>query len=275
MLLPLIWGRARPLLALFTLLLPSLGQAAAGGEADVQLRTDLNTMFVRVDQSAPLPPGGCVGGYSWHTTYGGCRRVEVQSETAQCDAGWLGTRTRYRNAYVLQANGNDVVYEGWGAWYDSCYQPRLAGVVDAIVAKARGSETGDSYGINQLFGNIAREMSVNYGTTYGVTIHRPTASLNCVYASGTSDNRGTPIWYGRLLAPGDSMMNNPSGYCQIANGGQSAEVFGSCDGDLGGDGGFCRSATRTVQIIGTSACSVTTQTAERGKVIAVNSYSLC
>ncbi|WP_417223934.1 hypothetical protein, partial [Achromobacter spanius] len=113
MFLPSTRGKGRALLALlFTLLLPTVSQASTANQADVQLGTELNTMVIRVDQGAPLPPGGCVGGYSWHTTYGGCRIAQTQAEYSQCPAGYTGNQVRYRTYYVLQANANDVAYEG-------------------------------------------------------------------------------------------------------------------------------------------------------------------
>lgn len=251
--------------------------ASAAAQADVQLQTDLHHLSVQINQGAPLPPGGCVAGHSWHTTYGGCRRPETRTESSQCQAGWSGTRVRYRTVYVLQANSQDIAYGDWGPWQDSCTPPRQAGVVDAIIATARGSETGDS-GVSSLTGNIARAMAVNYGTLYGVTIDRPSATLNCVYASGTTPSSGesnSTIWYGKLMAPGQSFNNGGIGHCLLSNGGQSAELAGSCDTSTGGDGDFCLSGTRTVRITGSSACSVSTETIERGRVTATNSYSLC
>lgn len=264
--------------ALALLAVLGLAQVAPAAQADVQLQTDLHHLSVQINQGAPLPPGGCVAGHSWHTTYGGCRRSETRSETGQCQAGWSGTRTRYRTAYVLQANSQDVAYDAWGPWQDSCSPPRLAGVVDTVIAQARGSETGDTSNTQGLTGNLARAMQVNYGTMYGVTIYRPNATLNCVYASGTTSGTGettNTIWYGKLIAPAQSFTNGSAGHCLISNAGQSAEVFGSCDTTTGGDGGLCQSGTRTVRITGSSACSVSTETIERGRVTTTNSYSLC
>lgn len=252
--------------------------AGAQTQADVQLQTDLQHLSVQINQGAPLPPGGCTASHTWHTTYGGCRRAESRSEAGQCPAGWGGTRIRYRTAYILQANSQDVAYDAWGPWQDSCTPPRLAGVVDTVIAKARGAQTGDWSNTNALTGNIARAMQVNYGTMYGVTVYRPTAALNCVYSSGTTAGSGestSTIWYGTLMAPGQSYSNGSAGHCQLSNAGQTAEVYGSCDTSSGGDGDFCQSATRTVRITATSACSLTTETVERGHVIATNSFSLC
>lgn len=190
MFLPSTRGQGRALLALlFALLLPTVSQASTAKQADVQLQTDLNTMVVRVDQGAPLPPGGCVGGYAWHTTYGGCRIAQTQAEYSQCPAGYTGSQVRYRTYYVLQANANDVAYEGWGPWQDGCTASRAGGVLDVVIAKARGNETGETFD-NSLGGTIAAQMQVNYGTMFGATIYRPTAELNCIHASGTTS--GTP-----------------------------------------------------------------------------------
>ncbi|WP_155808236.1 hypothetical protein [Bordetella petrii] len=252
--------------------------APTGNQADVQLQTDLSHMVIRVDQADPLPPGGCTAGHAWHTTYGGCRRQETRSEVAQCAAGWSGSRIRYRTAYVLQANAADVAYGAWGPWQDSCTPPRLAGVVDAVIAKARGKETGETSRSSDLTGNIKQQMQVNYGTMYGVTLYRPTATLNCIYASGTTPSSGegsNRVWFGRLLAPGQSIDKGNAGYCRLSNGGQLAEVYGSCDSTSGGDSGSCRRATRTVRITATSACWVDTEVREGNRVIGTPSYGLC
>lgn len=120
--------RSRRALLLAGLILSPLSaaQAAAGNanQANVTLRTDLNTMTVQVGQRAPLPPGGCTPGYTWHTTYGGCRIAQKQSESTKCPSGQTGTRSRARTAFILQADPANVVYEGWGAWQNSCQAPR-------------------------------------------------------------------------------------------------------------------------------------------------------
>lgn len=104
----------------------SAAQAAApsANQANVNLETDISTMAVQVGQGAPLPPGGCNPGYAWHTTYGGCRIAQKQSESAQCPNGQAGTRSRDRTAFILQADPANVVYEDWGDWKDEC---RIAG----------------------------------------------------------------------------------------------------------------------------------------------------
>jgi len=269
------WGRLAPFLVNL-ILFTSPALAASGNQADVQLHTDLSHMVIRVDQAAPMPPGGCTAGHTWHTAYGGCRRQEIQSETGQCLAGWSGTRTRYRTAYILQANANDVAYGAWGPWQDSCTRPRLAGVVDTLIAAARGAETGGHWHdagsrffngkivpVERVPAAIVRQMRVYYGTMYGVTIHRPTATLNCVYASATtsgSGNSNAPIVSVSLMPPGQSINNGYAGHCQLSNDGQTAQVYGSCDRTSGGDSDHCISATRTVRITATSACTVTTET---------------
>lgn len=143
----------RKLLALAVLtqfpLSPTLTAAPAGNQANVELRTDLNTMAVQVGQGAPLPPGGCNPGYAWHTTYGGCRIAQKQSESTQCPSGQAGTRSRDRMAYVLQADPANVVYEEWGDWKDEC---RVAGPDTGMVCKyeARKSEVLFVYLLGQL-----------------------------------------------------------------------------------------------------------------------------
>jgi len=268
-------GQGRALLALlFALLVPTVSQASTAKQADVQLQTDLNTMVIRVDQGAPLPPGGCVGGYSWHTTYGGCRIAQTQAEYSQCPAGYTGNQVRYRTYYVLQANANDVAYEGWGPWQDGCTASRAGGVLDVVIAKARGNETGETLD-NSLGGTIAAQMQVNYGTMFGATIYRPTAELNCIHASGTTSGDTTRVWTGQLMPPGASVTKGVSGYCQLSNGNRTATLFGSCDSSSGGDADNCQSATRVVNITSVSGCTVTTETRLRGQLIDVGNYGIC
>ena len=95
------WGRRT--LALAALLVSTQVAAAAdpnAKQADVQLKTDLTRMNIQVSQGAPLPPGGCIAGYAWHTTYGGCRRAESQPEAGACPAklGAPGKRVARRRA---------------------------------------------------------------------------------------------------------------------------------------------------------------------------------
>lgn len=280
MFLPSKRGKGRALLALlFALLLPTVSQASTAKQADVQLQTDLSTMVIRVDQGAPLPPGGCVGGYSWHTTYGGCRIVQTQAEYSQCPAGYTGNQVRYRTYYVLQANANDVAYEGWGPWQDGCIATRASGVVDTVIAKARGNENGDTGVVGAMPVNIRVAMAVNYGTMYGVTIYRPNAELNCLYSSGTTSGSGegnSPIWSGMVVNPGQSYYGGGSvGHCILSNGNRTAELHGSCDFGSGGDGDLCQAATRIVNITSVSGCTVTTETRLRGQLIDVGSYGIC
>ncbi|PQZ67601.1 hypothetical protein CQ050_17195 [Achromobacter sp. MYb9] len=275
MFLPSTRGQGRALLALlFALLLPTVSQASTAKQADVQLQTDLNTMVVRVDQGAPLPPGGCVGGYAWHTTYGGCRIAQTQAEYSQCPAGYTGSQVRYRTYYVLQANANDVAYEGWGPWQDGCTASRAGGVLDVVIAKARGNETGETFD-NSLGGTIAAQMQVNYGTMFGATIYRPTAELNCIHASGTTSGDTARVWMGQLMPPGTSVTKGVSGYCQLSNGNRTATLFGSCDTGSGGDADVCQGATRVVNITAVSGCTVTTETRLRGQLIDVGNYGIC
>ncbi|WP_083036969.1 hypothetical protein [Achromobacter ruhlandii] len=275
MFLPSTRGKGRALLALlFALLLPTVSQASTTNQADVQLGTELNTMVIRVDQGAPLPPGGCVGGYSWHTTYGGCRIARTQAEYSQCPAGYTGNQVRYRTYYVLQANANDVAYEGWGPWQDGCTASRAGGVLDVVIAKARGRETGETLD-NSLHGTIAAQMQVNYGTMFGATIYRPTAELNCIHASGTTLGDTTRVWTGQLMPPGTSVTKGVSGYCQLSNGNRTATLYGNCDSSSGGDADNCQSATRVVNITSVSGCSVTTETRLHGQLIDVGNYGIC
>ncbi|MCP2518802.1 hypothetical protein M5J07_28015 [Achromobacter mucicolens] len=276
----------RRALALTALLVSTHAAVAAdpnGKQADVQLKTDLTLMNVQVTQGAPLPPGGCFSGYAWHTTYGGCRLAQSQSESATCPAGYTGSRTRYRTAYILQANHADVAYEGWGPWQDACVAARLPGVVDALIAGVNGAEIGHTSTPSILTPNLENAMKVNYGSRYGVTIHRPTATLNCVFASGTtagSGNSNDPIWFGFLMPPGESVAKGGEGggfygYCQLSNGGRTAELFGNCDGHTGGDSSYCTSATRVVNITSVSGCIVTTETREGRNIVDVGSYDIC
>lgn len=269
------WGKRS--LVLTALLLSTHAMAAPtpdAKQADVQLKTDLSLMKIQVVQGAPLPPGGCIGGYAWHTTYGGCRRAQSQPESASCPAGYSGSRTRYRTAYILQANANDIAYEPWGPWQDGCTANRAAGVVDTVIAKSRGAETGETFP-NSLTGGIASQMQVNYGTLFGVTIYRPNAELNCVFASGSTGSGTDRTWMGRLLAPGTSITSDSAGHCSLSNGNKTATLYGSCDSSSGGDGDFCQGATRVVNITSVIGCIVNTETRSGNQLIDVGSYGIC
>lgn len=135
MILPSSKGLGRSLLALLFVFLPLSSQATVVNQADVRLQTNITTMSVQVNQGAPYPPGGCSAGYLWHTSYGGCRIAQSQSEYQQCPAGYTGSRVRYRNAYILQANPADVAYEAWGAWHDSCQAPPPPATVKMEILK--------------------------------------------------------------------------------------------------------------------------------------------
>lgn len=276
------WGRRA--LALTALLVSTHAAAAAdpnSKQADVQLKTDLTLMNVRVTQGAPLPPGGCVSGYAWHTTYGGCRRAQSLSESTACPAGFTGSRTRYRTAHILQANQADVAYGAWGPWQDACIAARLPGVVDTLIAGVSGAESGETNNTSSLPPNLAQGMMVNYGTRFGVTIHRPSATLNCVYASGTtagSGNSTAPIWFGLLLGPGESVTRRGEsgsfGHCLLSNANLTAELYGNCDRHTGGDG-YCLDARRVVSITSVNGCTVTTETREENRIVNVGSYDIC
>ncbi|MNK98183.1 hypothetical protein D3C87_1185410 [compost metagenome] len=276
------WGKRS--LALVALLSSAHAMAAtdrADRQADVQLKTDVTLMNIQVSQGAPLPPGGCVGGYSWHTTYGGCRRAESQPDSGTCPPGYTGSRTRYRTAHILQANSYDVAYEAWGPWQESCTAPRASGVMDTVIAAARGAESGATGVGSGMPPGIERAMQVNYGTLYGITIYRPTAQLNCLFASGTTSGSGEStgrIWSGFVASPGTSVSSTGNeGFCSLSNGNLTATVYGSCDSSSGGDGDFCLGATRVVNITSVSGCVVSTETVNtaNGQLVDRGSYDIC
>lgn len=278
MLLFSIRGRGGHWLASTLFLIPALSNASATNQADVQLQADINTMFVQVNQRAPLPPGGCVAGYAWHTTYGGCRRAQTQSELGRCPPGFIGTKVRYRMAFALQANAHDVAYDAWGAWHDSCRPARLAGVIDSLVASVRGGENGDWFDRKTLGGNLRNQMQISYATKYGVTIHRPTATLNCVYSSGTSSSGGESgweLWSGVLLPPGQSLQKGHIGHCQLTNAGKAAELRGSCNSTTGGDGDSCMAGVAKVRITAADQCTVHTETRYTPGGVHHESFNLC
>lgn len=276
---PLFRHRAwRGVLALVATCLGPMCEARAETQADMQLQTDLHRLSIHVDQSQPFPLGGCASGHSWHTTFGGCRREETVTEIGPCQSGWRGSRTRSRVAYVLQANASDVVYGEWSSWRDDCTPPRQPGFVDHVIAKVRGKENGEWSQFSTLSGNLAKGMRVNYGTMFGVTLHRPDATLNCLYASGTtpsSGNTANRIWYGRLLSPGQSIEKTNAGYCRLSQDRRSVELRGSCDRTAGGDSDHCIGATRHVRVTTSGDCSATTETLERGHVVETASHDLC
>jgi len=273
------------LLALVALLMAS--HAHANPAADVQLNTDLNRMSIHVGQGAPLPPGGCQAGYAWHTTYGGCRRRETVTESAPCPTGQTGSRTRQRTDYILQADAANVAHGPWGQWQDACQRPRLTGVMDGLIASVRGNGPGNPPPDGApLSKNLARLMRVGgYFSRYGVTLDRPSAKLNCVYSRSTAEGGGEAnppmYWHGVVLKPGQSIDVGYIGACLLSSDGTTAMLRGNCDSTSGGDADQCLRAVRTVRIIDTSPCIVTTQTEHQvGSSAfpippAVNRYNLC
>ncbi|OZI26051.1 hypothetical protein CAL26_01470 [Bordetella genomosp. 9] len=268
------WGALLLALAmLFTSIHTDAANAPTGNQADVQLKTDLTHMVIQINQGAPLPPGGCNAEYAWHTVFGGCRRAVVQSEAGPCPAGYIGSSTRYRTAYILQANANDVAYDPWGAWQNTCARARASGVIGTVLAQVRGTENGETFGSN-LPDSIEKQMQVGQGTLFGVTIDRSTATLVCAYASGTTPGGGESsngfIWSGQLLSPGESLDKNPNGACLLSDGGRTANLTGNCDSTSGGDNDFCVPGTHVVRLTSVTDCTVVAETDGRA-----NSYDIC
>ncbi|MGE8657045.1 MAG: hypothetical protein ACN6O8_09895 [Achromobacter sp.] len=193
-------GRRALLLAGLILFPLAAAQAAAptANQANVNLETDINTMAVHVGQSAPLPPGGCNPGYAWHTTYGGCRIAQEQSESTQCPVGQTGTRARTRVAYALQADPQNVVYEDWGTWAGDCrassapasgdcrYEP---GKTEIVFFRLPG---GDPVTVMQWQGAIIVNSAVHtYGQIPGYEAVKGLAKDGWLYRTGTlAPNQG-------------------------------------------------------------------------------------
>ncbi len=115
------------MLALFlltTLPVTLAAQTTAPNTGNIKLEADIQ-MHLNVTQ----PGGACWPGFTWHSTYGGCRRrvQEQQTETRACAAGEIGqqTRTNTRYNYILQSTGHVAsdpwVYGGWNQ--ASCFTP--------------------------------------------------------------------------------------------------------------------------------------------------------
>lgn len=129
--------------------------AADSADANVQLQADVRNMAINVQQGAPLPPGGCQAGHSWHSGYGGCRRAVSEPETqyVSCPAGYNGnaSRARYRTNYVLQANSADVAYGSWGEWSaddtSSCSLAAMPGLSQPLLERTSAS----GWIFNQLY----------------------------------------------------------------------------------------------------------------------------
>lgn len=232
----------------FTLLLASALVQARGtepeanpSEADVRLLTDVTRISVDVRQGAPLPPGGCVSGHSWHTGYGGCRRAvqETHTEHAACPAGFNGTqtRTRTRTNYVLQANSGDVGYGqwgGWSGWNQSGCQPAFKPGVSGPLVSVR---------------------SDNFTVYNALFIDNATGQLVCGWRrsyhggeSGDGGGSGSTDW-----SFGDYNRPDLGSRCSTSH---PATVYGNSDREGSGDAGTPRSGTITVSSHVINGCSV-------------------
>jgi len=237
--------------------------------ADVQLSTELDRISVQVDQGAPFAPGGCRADYRWHTTYGGCRRQEAVTQIEPCPPGHMGTRTRQRTAYILQADANNVAHGPWEPWRDTCQRPRLQGVVDTLVAKVRGNGPAPRPVGSRLSKKLAKQMVVGgYHSLFAVTIDRTAAKLRCVYSrstsSGSSGSGTSYSWKGVLAPLGRSVDADWVGECRLSDNGATANLRGNCDSTSGGDSDYCQWRALTVRIIDTSPCMVTTRVERKG-----------
>lgn len=112
-----------PLLAASNQLAPNSGDVELEGTGSMQL----------IITPSSGPTGGCTSGYSWNTTYGGCRRpvTETAVDTQACGTGMKGgplQRTRTRTNYILQSNASDIANGSWSAWseWTGTCQPDIA-----------------------------------------------------------------------------------------------------------------------------------------------------
>ncbi|MCZ8411282.1 hypothetical protein O9649_26190 [Achromobacter dolens] len=216
MFLPRPRGTGKLWLALL-LLLPCAGNATSTSQANVDLTTNLNTLAVQIGQSPPLPAGGCWSGYAWHTTYGGCRRADQQSETAQCPAGYTGSQVRYRTAYILQSNPNDVAYTGWGAWQSSCQVVAPTQAVFTILLRPTGvgcRSTEYKVRANYPDGSVAA----------GITLNWEVVGLGAIDTNVTTTNgRGEASVFG-------TYFHNLDLRVKVSFGSSSQEIYGICIG---------------------------------------------
>jgi len=235
--------------------------------ADLPVRTNLQAFSVVVSPGGPA--GGCISGYTWQPTFGGCRRgrVDTETQTDACPAGYRGTRTRTRSrtAYMLQANAVDVQYGAWSGWtawnQSSCTvdlppsgetRPRKPG--NSNVAEVRGT----TFGAN---GNVYAIVAIDNATSRLVCQGRGT-SFN-EQQGDTSD----------IIYTGPFQTDVAS--CSIQASGAQATAYGNCNTTTGGDGGFCQPATLTATITSAAGCTVSAETREAGRVVAAKSYDVC
>lgn len=205
--------RAYTLAFLSTLGMVPVANAVA--QADVQLQTDLQHLSVQINQSAPLPPGGCVAGHSWHTTYGGCRRAETQTESTQCPTGYTGSQVRYRTAYILQANPNDVAYTSWGAWQSSCQAVAPSQAVFTILTRPNGVNCRST----------EYKVRANYpdgSAAAGVTLNWSVVGIGAINTNTTTTNgRGEASVFGMYF-------HNQVLKLRVSFGSSSQEIMGIC-----------------------------------------------
>jgi len=257
-------------LVLTALLIPP--PAMAQPKADVRLNTELNRMSVRIDQGAPLPPGGCQSGYAWHTTYGGCRRQEAVTESAPCPTGQTGSRTRQRTAYILQADARNIAHGPWEPWRDTCQRPRAQGVMDQVIVRATSAaffappespQLIKSFSSDKRKGIVRAMRAADGKSVFGITLDRSSAKLHCVYSSyidvASGDGTAYGGWWVNIGLPGQSVNAGYGGNCTLHESGTAATVYGNCNEVGGGEAGDCQGAAFLVHIIDVTGCTVTVE----------------
>ena len=211
---------------------------------------------------------------SWYDTDASCNATQYQ--TIGCPVNYTGNQLQSRLASTR--DGNSFDYSAWNTYQNNCVYvpPRASGVVDSIIASVRSAQF-NGFSNQSLSGNIGSQMSVSYGTRFGVTVYRPSAQLNCVVSSdwgGQGGDAGSSGYAGKIMSPGQSFSGS-GGYCSLSNGNMTATISGDCNSTSGGDGDFCQGATYTINITSVNECNVYTETRANGKVIGNTNYNIC
>lgn len=205
---------------IFTLML--LGTATAPSmepnSGDVQLGSTLN-----MSVTATQPGGGCVTGYTWNATYGGCARpvLEEQHESVACPHGYTGQQTRLLSRYNYYMQSGAVNY---GFWSASSWNTNSCSEV-----------IGDAYHV-AFPQRLAESVHIDYTSTQAVGLynayvghlffHVPSRQFWCAQRHWQLDSTWSNL--GDLQ---DFAKNLPSSTltCEISGNGTSATINGFYD----------------------------------------------
>lgn len=234
---------------LFLLLLVghASAQSLAPNSANVEVQSNIN-MTITAEQTG----GGCWAGYSWHQTYGGCRRqvLEQVSEQQACASGFTGQQSRIntRHNYIQQGT-NATASSPWtqGSWdSSSCVKepkapPKLPPnpyPESVMVDKASGTSFGGG------------------STTFALLmLHKPTGLFWCKGEISSTE-----------VGPGVQAFEYPSsGVVTFGNGDMATRCQIQGNGAVGatallegsGAEGFSKSVQIRIQAISADECTYT------------------